>query len=369
MTMPQPASAVAREDWINLATEAGSVSVDPAVGNLRDLAFTGGDRQRRTLHTAPWVSDPDATIPSGLALVEQHLSGDFLCAPFGGTDDPDVPPHGWTANSAWSVIVRSPGSASMVLDQRVSGATVTKTVHLAEDAPLLYQTHRISGGAGKMTFAHHPMISMQGGGKLFLSPKRLAISDESVLEPGRNRLAPAAQSQDLTAFPAADGGTIDLTDLPIGNRHEDFVTLIEAGGSPLGWTAVIRQAEDDIVFVLKDPAVLPLTMIWHSNAGRDYPPWSGRHTGVIGIEDGRAAGAAGLNAAKGDNPIRAAGVPTTIPLADGVEHMIHHIIGCVPRDGWARVDAIGVSGDTLTLSGDGGELALAFDPDFFSGDA
>ncbi len=356
-------------EWISLETASGAVAVDPKVGNLRALTFQAGDRTLSPLHAAPWLDEPAQALPADLSPVERHLSGDFLCAPFGGTDDPDIPPHGWPANSTWSLTARSPGAASFVLDRPVFGATVRKTVRLSIDAPLLYQTHTFEGGTGETTFAHHPMVRLERGGRLFLSPKRLAISDESVLEPGRNRIAAGIQSSDLTALASADGGTVDLTRLPIGDRSEDFIALIEADGSGLGWTAIIREAEDDIVFVLKDPAVMPLTMLWHSNAGRDYAPWNGRHTGVIGIEDGRAAGAGGMNAARGDNPIRAAGVPTTIKLSEGVTHTIVHVIGSVPREGWTRVDAIAVSGDTLTLRGDGGARTLALDPDVFAGAA
>lgn len=360
--MDQPRTA----GLLSLASPVGSVSVDPSVGHLHALRFVTEGRMLEPLHTAPWLDEPEDTLPEGLSPVERRLSGDFLCAPFAGTDDPDIPPHGWPANSAWSMTERNENSACFALGRTVQGARVEKTITLSADAPVLYQTHSISGGSGGLTAAHHTMVRMATGGRLFLTPKRVAITHDAPLDPGRNRLACPARSIDLTAFPAADGGTIDLTHLPIGDAHEDFVTLVEAGRDGIGWTALIRKVEDDIVFILKDKAVLPVTMLWHSNGGRDYAPWSGRHTGVIGIEDGRAAGAASLLAARGDNPVRAQGVDTVFELAEGVTHTVRHVIGCVPRDGWTWIADIAVAGNALVLTGDDAAArTIPFDAAFF----
>ncbi|TIP51038.1 MAG: hypothetical protein E5X56_34825, partial [Mesorhizobium sp.] len=73
---------------------------------------------------------------------------------------------------------------------------------------------------------------------------------------------------DLTSFPAAGGGTLDLTDYRIDQSREDFVTLVEADHGGPGWTALARKAEADLVLVLKNPAELPVTMLWVSNGGR-----------------------------------------------------------------------------------------------------
>ncbi|TIQ15631.1 MAG: hypothetical protein E5X54_38070, partial [Mesorhizobium sp.] len=74
-------------------------------------------------------------------------------------------------------------------------------------------------------------------------------------------------------FPAADGGTLDLTDYRMDLGREDFVALVEADHGGPGWTALARKAEADLVLVLKNPAELPVTMLWVSNGGRYYAPW------------------------------------------------------------------------------------------------
>lgn len=195
------------------------------------------------------------------------------------------------------------------------GARLTKTLILAMDAPILYQSHVIEGGTGALSVAHHPMIHLSGRGFLSVSQKRVALTPETPLEPGRHRLASGERFTDLRTCPATDGGTLDLTSLPIGDRHEDFITLIEASSSTLGWSVVIREEEDDLIFVLKNPRTLPVTMLWHSNAGRDYAPWNGRHTGVLGIEDGRAAGADGHRASTAPTRSRPKACPPPSPSA------------------------------------------------------
>lgn len=176
-------------------------------------------------------------------------------------------------------------------------------------------------------------MRLKGAGRFSCSPKRAVLIPQRPLEPGRARLAAGTSASDLTRVPGADGHPVELSYLPIGTLHEDFVTLLEAEGSSLGWSAVLREIEDDIVFVLKDPAVLPVTMLWHSNGGRDYAPWNGRHHGVLGIEDGCAAGIEGYAAALRPNPVSASGVPTFLPLSPG---RMHRVAQCHRRHRAAR---------------------------------
>ena len=301
-----------------------------------------------------------------MAPVERHLSGDFFCAPFGLADVECAPPHGWTANSGWSVTQQTATTLTMTLDRKVLGATISKTLRLSDTAPILYQTHIMDGGEGSLTAAHHPMVRIKGRASLSTSPKRACISPATPLETGRNALACPARSADLRQFPCSKGGRIDLTELPIAQGCEDFITLIEGENSTLGWTALVREEEDDILFFLKDARVLPVTMLWHSNGGRDHAPWNGAHTGVIGIEDGCAAGSSGHRAALEDNPIAREGVATALPLGGRI--FIRHAIGALscPTE-WRRIAKIELLDDHLLLTDDGSEeLPIPFDSSHFT---
>lgn len=301
--------------------------------------------------------------------MEANLAGDFFCAPFGASDVEPAPAHGWTANSKWSRLDQQNDALTLELDRPVMGARITKCLKLAQDAPLLYQSHKFHGGAGRLPVAHHVMIHFATRATYSTSTKRAAITPKTPLENGRHRLAIDARNDDITNFPAQDGTSVDLRSLPIGNAHEDFVTLLEAEDAPLGWSAVIREAEDDIVFVLKDPATLPVTMLWHSNGGRDYAPWNGRHRNVLGIEDGCAAGPDGHSAALEASRVAQDGVATTISLGQTVR--ISHVIGAIPRPtGWTQVAGIGAQDGQLIITNVNGEThSMPFETDFLTKDS
>ncbi|MEP3278030.1 MAG: hypothetical protein ABJN26_17215 [Stappiaceae bacterium] len=336
-------------------------------GHIVDLSFTMLGAQNSVLHRAPWADETD--VSSTLTPVERNLSGDFFCAPFGASDVEEAPPHGWSANGRWHP--KETGAAlAFELHRPVMGAKIKKRMHLSDVAPLFYQEHTIIGGEGALTVAHHPMVHCADGGRLSVSTKRLCVTPERPLEPGRGALAYPAESLDPALFPGAEG-PVDLTALPIGSGTEDFVTFVEAGQRKIGWTAVLRRAEDDIVFFLKDAHMLPVTMFWHSNGGREYSPWNGRHVGVLGIEDGCAAGAAGHRAALAPNRIADTGVPTSLALRPDTAHRIAHVCGALPRpEGWERVEDIDVQADQLIIQGTNGErVTLPFEAGFFERNA
>jgi hypothetical protein len=346
------------------------VAIDLSVGHIADLAIERGGRVIRPLHRAPWVDGGEA-LPEGLPANVARLSGDFFCAPFSRNDVEDGPPHGWTANGEWQVIkeqgLADGVSARLRLRRPVMGATVEKIVTLRDGHPFVYQEHLLHGGHGALPVAHHTMVRMAQGGRIAFSPKRAALTPDTALETdparGRSLFAYPARTADITRMPLADGGSADLTQYPPGHRHEDFVTLVEAPHGGLGFTAIARNAERDLVLVLKNPDILPVTMLWYSNGGRDYAPWSGRHTGVLGIEDGISA--IGHRQSLGDNPVRREGVPTALELDPAGSVSIRQVIG------WAAVTEPPLSiraapGSLLLETGDGEPVALPFDEGFLA---
>ena len=366
------APATDLSERLRLCVADAGVEIDPARGVLTGLWFetdvvaqggAGARRRIAPLHRAHWVGEP---VPEGLAPVERGLEGDFLSAPFGRDDlQPGGPIHGPAANSRWEVLDhRETAEAALLrlcLQAPVRGAVLEKELRLFAGTPFLFQTHRIHGGEGALSLAHHPMLRFAGGGRLCFSAKRAALTASRV-EPG-HRLQPAARGTDLQALPGV-AGPLDLggfPDWPPG--HEDFLTLVEAPGARLGWTAALRRAERDLVLVLKDPARLPVTMLWLSNGGRQAAPWDGRHLGVIGIEDACAAGDEGNRAAaSGANRIAAEGVATALPLAPGRSHVTFQAIGALPLPaGWTGVAEVAAGGGRLTIRPEGGGAALAFD--------
>jgi len=249
---------------------------------------------------------------------------------------------------------------------------VEKRITLAAGHPFIYQEHSFAGGTGAVSAAHHVMVHMQEGGDLAFSPKTRALTPPEALETdpsrGRSILAYPGQTTDLTAFPLAGGGEADLAQYPPGDGHEDFLTLIEASGRTLGWSVVSRKAEQDRIIVLKCPQVLPVTMLWMSNGGRSYAPWSGRHTGVLGIEDARASPLGHADSC-GENEFTRAGVSTAFELGHERAFRIRQVLGaCAKRPDEGKVTNLSLKADQLTLHFDRGpSRRIVFDAAFLAG--
>jgi hypothetical protein len=335
---------------------SGEVRVDLSVGNLARLVLRDEGTPLEPLHRAPWVDDPQAIVDH-LPPVEQRLSGDFFCAPFGDPVSGNGPRHGPPANTRWRHVTQTYSDWAshqvmvMELLAPVQGAALVKEIALGVDAPILYQTHRLSGGEGLLPVATHPMVRLAPGDRITVSPKMHAVTGEVPIVAGRHLLTYPATATDLTAFPGV-AGPVDLTRYPEGTGTEDLVQLVEAPGHGLGWTAVTRA--EDVVFVVKDPASLPVTQLWFSNGGKREAPWNGRHTGVLGIEDARI-------------PTGSPAVPAGLELAPDTTHVISHAIGAIRRPpGWTFVASVDIRGDGLVLTGDdASQVTMPFARGFF----
>ena len=356
------------------------VVVDLAVGHLRSVKI---ERERRTLtpfYTAPWVDDSDIAADVSLTAGLRFLSCDFFCSPFSRTDDPSVPPHGWPANSAWDCLETVPHKAGgtvarYALQERIQGARLIKEITLRDGHPFVYQRHIFEGGEGATTVASHAMTKFATRGRLSFSPKAYGEAppqpQESDPSRGRSALAYPSHFDDLTSVPLKDGGTTSLRAYPIASRHEDFVMLVEAKGSPLGWTAAVREDEGDVVLSLKNRRDYPTTMLWFSNGGRDYRPWNGRNIGVLGIEEGRVWSAHGYKASVAPNPLSDSGVPTSLQLQPDGSVDVRHVIGGLPLpNGWSEIAGVKSLGGSLHIQDVGGSaMSVQFEVDFLAGRA
>lgn len=341
--------------------EGGSVlEIDESVGNL-PLWQVGA---RTVLHAAPWRDEPQIQRLPDIPLCEKRLAGDFFCMPFALPDGVTADPlHGYTANSRWAVLDQGAAHADLRLQRTVRGAVVTKKMRIA--GPVLYQSHIIEGGAGDITMAHHPMARMADGGRMSFSPKRAVLTDPAPQYEGHNLWKLDQTSADYV-LDCEDGTTWDLRDYPTSHAVEDFAVMVEAEGHRLGWSVLMRHAEDDMLVILKDPRVLPVTMLWISNGGRDFPPWNSRHIGVIGIEDGIAAGATGFQDALRDTRLAAMGVPVTHPL--GARLVVRHAMISLPRPaGWSDVVDVTLADGRATLTEAGGDtVSVPFEDGHFA---
>lgn len=332
---------------IDLHATGIALRFDPAFGQLRDLVVTDGGHAVAPLHLAPWVGKE--TMPADASPHLGALGGDFFCAPFGAQEG-SSPLHGWPANARWVVVAEAPGLLRAVLERPVFGATIIKELTLRDGHPFVYQRHILVGGEGRLPVANHANLALHNGALIRTSRKSHWETPRDALEPdparGRSALTYPARADDPARFPGRDG-PVDLTRYPFLDRHEEFVVGVEAAGNALGWTGVTR-AEGDLFLSLRDPAALPMTMLWHSNGGRDYAPWSGRHTGCLGVEEGAAAPLLGVSTEADLSG------PGALTLRPGGTAEVRHVLGAIRWPADEPLADARPAADSLTLVGEAG---------------
>jgi hypothetical protein len=96
------------------------------------------------------------------------------------------------------------------------------------------------------------------------------------------------------------------------------------------WFAVVNPKARWLWFSLKSPVTLPSTLLWMSNGGRFYPPFSRRHTQVLGIEEAVSFFHHGHRASTEPNFLQQKGVPTSLKLGPASMISVRYAFGAVP---------------------------------------
>jgi hypothetical protein len=320
--------------------------VTPVGGQLGPVTFTCGRKKIRPFSVAPWAEEK---LPPGSPPLLKALRGDFFCLPFGGNAAPyrgeKHPPHGETANATWKLESLQDGVLHASLRTRARPGQVDKFIRLRPDEATIYQRHVISGMSGPMNFGHHLMLRFRSEGLIstsrFVFGQVLPDPFEQAAKGGYQILAPGAQFARLDHVPRLDGWSADLSRYPARRGYEDLVMLVADVKLPFAWTAVVFPEEGFLGFTLKDPRVLHQTVLWHSNGGRHYAPWNGRHVDVLGLEEVTSYFDYGIAKSAGRNPLSALGYPTSVRLDPKVPLVVNTIfaIAPIPR-GFDRVASI-----------------------------
>jgi len=306
------------QETSSIKTRDVEAGVTTLGGQLWPAKFRIGDRWISPLSAAPWALEKP-NVPDILKV----LRGDFFCLPFGGNGTVHAaerhPVHGETANRKWKKEPSSdPAELHFSLRTKVRRGRVDKFLKLIEGHPAIYQKHVVSGMSGRLPAGYHAMLHFpkQGSARISTSPfvhgQVFPGQFENAVEGGYSCLKSGAVFTSLKNVPKADGGKADLSIYPSREGFEDLVMLVSDDSLPFAWTAAVVADEGWVWFSLKDPRVLRSTIFWMSNGGRHYPPWNGRHRGVIGLEDVTSYFHSGHAESVRPNPLSKAGIPTSI---------------------------------------------------------
>lgn len=342
-----------------LASDLVRLEVTETGAQLGEVTFTlqgeGGQPSRlvRPMHTAPWAGEALDDVPPMLRV----LRGDFFAAPFGDSDllaDEDRP-HGRSANGTWHQASRDDGRLELALDGQIMGAAVRKVIELRHGEPVVYQRHVLEGGSGRLPLGHHAMLRAHDELRLSFAPWSFAGTPPQPIErppEGRSALRYPQRFSDLSCALLADGGEIDLTRYPTLDSHEDLWMLVSQPGQQVAWTAATSASGGWVWFSLKDRRTLPQTVVWLSNGGRDYPPFSGRHRKVIGLEEVCAYFHLGHRASVAHNELSREGIPTSIRLEPDRPTVVPYIFGLASiPPGFGPVANLHLEPDRVVLEG------------------
>jgi hypothetical protein len=90
--------------------------------------------------------------------------------------------------------------------------------------------------------------------------------------------------------------------------------------------------------------------LWHSNGGRHYPPWNGRHRRVLGLEEVTAYFHLGQARSVAANPLSRKGIATVLRLRPNRPLSINYVMGVVSIPAkFDRVRTIQVAGGGVSI--------------------
>ena len=340
--------------------------------------FRDTDAPVEPFYINPWAEE-DIDM-SGQPGVLKPLRGDFFCLPFGGDNSwngESHPPHGDVHEDNWQYESDSAGfgdvSAVFSFDMKTRPGRVEKTVSLKDGENNLYLNDRIEGFAGPACPGHH--VIFPGGSEKLISM--------GPFKTGFTNLTPSdgyggAEYYSLDSFKEFDSlkkvptkwKNEPYTDCSVFPARKGFIDILQVfieEDAGFAWTAAVVPEEGYLWFALKDPKVLPSTVLWMANHGRHMSPWNGRSC-CIGIEDVCCHLADGLSVAAEENELNRQGFTTSLMLDGKTPLDVRYIQGVVkvPED-FDRVSDIKKTSDGIELISESGESVFTIvNTDFLS---
>lgn len=252
--------------------------------------------EKNPFFIAPWYNEDLSNAADGL----QVFRGSLFCMPYGGNAEPfegkTYEVHGKPFNGCWDKVSFTSDTGKtelhLELDLDLDEGKVDKILTIKEGQPVIYERDIVSGIDARMPVAFHPTLQLPTAVHSALldisSPIACytpPIPAENPAEKGYALLKSNVEVNDITKAPCIDGSTVNLMSCPITKGYEDVVYFINDTSKDFCYSAITYQEEGYLYFQLKNPRLLSGTMLWMSNGGRYYEPWSGRINAVLGLEE------------------------------------------------------------------------------------
>jgi hypothetical protein len=337
-------SVAGQPSWV-VKSDRVQLNLTQLGGHIGPVTFTLPNGHKiQPYHVAPWAQEK---LAPGIPPILRVLRGDFLCMPFGGNQQPwhgeQHPVHGETANARWQLMDQMTNEFGVgfhtQLQTKTRVGTVDKFIQLRHGHTAIYQEHVFTGYRGPMNVGHHAMLAFPvtpGAGLISTSAIRYGQvfpgELENPAEGGYQALQPGALFDTLDHVPTRIGEAADLSRYPARSGYEDLVLMAAEPMLNLAWTAVVFPKERYVWLGIKHPKQLAATILWHSNGGRHYAPWNGRHRNVLGLEEVTSYFHTGIADSAKPNHLNQHGIQTTITLSPKQPARLRYImaVGQIP---------------------------------------
>lgn len=367
--------------WV-MESDAVRMAVTQLAGHMAPVEFgLGSGASVQPFHISPWQCEETAYLDG---RSEKCLRGDFFCLPFGTADPEDgTPKHGKTPSAPWALgghkTEGGVQTLSLQMEDILHGARATREFSLRDGESIVYDRTTIAGLDGSYTMGHHAVLRVPVKEQaLLVSTSKQALGmtfPAPFADPGNaeyQSLAIAAEFSDLSKVPSffKDVPDQDCSRYPARKGFSDLVQIgvVAEKGKP-AWSAAVNSEEGYVWFSLRDPALLPSTILWIENAGRHRAPWNGRNSS-LGIEDVCAYFDTGSASSRKENPFSKRGIATVHAFQKNRPDTISYLQGAVRTPaGFTHVRTVRCEDGRLTLADAAGkEVSCAVRTGFVFGE-
>ena len=326
--------------WV-LANRQVELAVTELGGHMAPVTFHRDSASRvQPYYISPWQGEKVKLDEPVLA----PLRGDFFCMPFGA---PGVWRgvrhicHGEPATGKWTMggVAVDGRVARLTMTMRTSAlpGKVTKRLSLVDGHNVVYCQHVLEGFSAPAPLGHHATLALPdspGALRVATSPFKLGMTNPTPFgDPAIGHYQSLAVNRKFTRLDKVplvwkDPAVGDCSRHPVRMGFTDLLGLWARSADGPAWTTATVQDEGFMWFSLKDPAMLPATLLWIANRGRHSSPWNGRNR-CLGLEDVCAYFANTAAESAGPNQLNAMGIPTVVKLSKSRPTVVNHIQGVV----------------------------------------
>lgn len=291
---------------------------------------------------APWPNDANNKVDE-LPPLLRNLGGEWPCVPFGvptlRTDLPsewmqnldniesieDTHMHGFSSNHEWTDISTTSKEANLSIAYPVSHpvSKLTRTISVASENQLDLALIIEARKPVELPIGLHGVFKLPkktGNAKLIINSLTTAHTYPVPVESNISILEANQHITNLQQVRKYNGGLIDVTTLPLATSTEELILVNLSDGK-----VKLKNYEELYEVVLTwDINQFPCCLLWISNCGRDYYPWSSRFQ-AIGIEPIASAFDLGVvHSRNPSSPLQQQGIKTNY-LLTGLDYFKYQI--------------------------------------------